>query len=59
MPLPVAVYGRPDDFDPTQTEVGNGCHLWSGQLRGTISAVRHMPMKPIFSLMGIACAQLA
>jgi hypothetical protein len=36
-----------------------GCNLWPGRLRGTLSAMREQTMKPIFSLMGIACAQLA
>jgi hypothetical protein len=33
--------------------------LWPERLRGTIWPMRDLTMKPIFSLMGIACAQLA
>jgi hypothetical protein len=56
MPLPGRRLRRPDSADTTQTEVP----FVNGAVASYNSPhMRHMTMKPIFSLMGIACAQAA
>jgi hypothetical protein len=58
MPLPGRRQRLPDQADATQSEVR--VQFVAGPLeRYNFRQMRHMTMKPIFSLMGIACAQLA
>jgi hypothetical protein len=55
MPLPGRRQRLPDDSDTTQSEV----RVVKATVASYNLAVHRATMKPIFSLMGIACSQLA